>query len=155
MENVGVIGLGNMGTGMAKNLLKNGFKLVVYDIHDEAFAEMVELGAGIATSPHHVGEQSDVVLIMVGNDLFRDTAKHIIDRRFEGAGACIQTMYKDLGITLSMAMDSGVPMFTTSTAYQLFQAGISLRPQEDNWTIIKILEEIAGTEVKGAVPLEK
>jgi 3-hydroxyisobutyrate dehydrogenase-like beta-hydroxyacid dehydrogenase len=92
---------------------------------------------------------------MVGNDLFRDTAKHIMDRRFEGAGACIQTMYKDLGITLSMARDSGVPMFTTGTAYQLFQAGISLRPQEDNWTIIKILEEISGTEVKGTVPLEK
>jgi 3-hydroxyisobutyrate dehydrogenase-like beta-hydroxyacid dehydrogenase len=92
---------------------------------------------------------------MVGNDLFRDTAKHIMNRRFEGAGACIQTMYKDLGITLSMARDSGVPMFTTSAAYQLFQAGLSLRPQEDNWTIIKILEEIAGTEVKENVPLEK
>jgi hypothetical protein len=37
----------------------------------------------------------------------------------------------------------------------LFQAGLSLRPQEDNWTIIKILEEIAGTEVKESVPLEK
>ncbi len=116
MQTVGVIDLGNMGTGMAKNLLKNGFKLMVYDIRDEAFSEMVELGAGIATSPRHVGEQSQVVFIMVGNDLFRDTAKHIMDRRFEGAGACIQTMYKDLGITLSMARHSGVPMFTTSTA---------------------------------------
>ena len=69
-----------------------------------------------------------------------------------GLGNMGTGMAKNLGITLSMARDSGVPMFTTSTAYQLFQAGISLRPQEDNWTIIKILEEIAGTQVKGAVP---
>ncbi len=31
MERVGLIGLGNMGTGMAKNLVKNGFRLMVYD----------------------------------------------------------------------------------------------------------------------------
>jgi putative dehydrogenase len=302
MDRVGIIGLGNMGTGMAKNLLKKGFKLTVYDIRDEALREMTGLGAEIATSPRQVGEQSEVIFIMVlngaqvkevvlgkqgllegikpgatvifnstilrstmievatvleekgidvidcpvsggqpgaaagtltmmaagkkevfqhcqdvlqavgeniyhvgeeigmgqtvkgalsaltgscyggifealvlgtkagvkpeilynvistsmvGNALFRDTAKHIMERRFEGAGACIQTMYKDLGITLSMARDSGVPMFTASSAYQLFQAGIALRPQEDNWTIIKILEEIAGTEVKGTVALEK
>ena len=67
MQTVGLIGLGNMGTGMAKNLLKKGFKLMVYDIRDEALREMVDLGAGVATSPRYVGEQSDVVFIMVLN----------------------------------------------------------------------------------------
>ena len=33
-------------------------------------------------------------------------------------------------------------------AYELFQAGKSLNPEEDNWTIIKLLENIAGVEVK-------
>lgn len=295
MKRVGVIGLGNMGMGMAKNLAKKGFALSVYDTREEPRREMAGLGARVSASPREVGEQSEATLIMVlsgaqvrdvvlgkqgllegtkpgatvicaatiersimvevaaalesrgvdvidcpvsggqpgaangtltvmaaarsdvlqrcqdvlnavgtniyhvgeqigmgqtvksaltaltgscyggifealvlgtkagvkpeilynvistsmvGNALFRDTAKHIMNRHFEGAGACIQTMYKDLGITLTMARDSGVPMFTTSTAFQLFQAGMSLRPQEDNWTIIKILEEIAGTEVK-------
>jgi hypothetical protein len=31
----------------------------------------------------------------------------------------------------------------------MFQAGISKYPDGDNWSIIKILEDIAGTEVKG------
>ncbi len=57
-------------------------------------------------------------------------------------------MYKDLGITLSMAKECGVPMFTTSTAYQLFESGHSLNPEEDNWTIIKLLENITGVNVK-------
>ena len=53
---------------------------------------------------------------MAGSALFKDTAQHILAREFEGAGACIQTMYKDLGITMSMARDCGVPMFTTGSA---------------------------------------
>ena len=66
-----------------------------------------------------------------------------------------QTVYKDLGITLSVARDSGVPMFTTSRAYQLFQFGISLSSHEDNWTIIKILKEIADTEAEATVPSDQ
>ena len=50
MEGVGLIGLGNMGTGMAKTLVKKGFKLMVYDIRDEALKEMVGPGAGNAAS---------------------------------------------------------------------------------------------------------
>jgi hypothetical protein len=30
----------------------------------------------------------------------------------------------------------------------LFRAGLSLFPDEDNWSVIKLLEQIAGTEVK-------
>ena len=58
------------------------------------------------------------------------------------------TMYKDLGITMAMAKENGVAMFTASAAFELFQAGISLFPDEDNWSIVKLLEQIAGTEVK-------
>jgi hypothetical protein len=39
-------------------------------------------------------------------------------------------------------------MFTTSAAFELFQAGISLFPDEDNWSIVKLLEQIAGTTVE-------
>jgi len=49
---------------------------------------------------------------------------------------------------MDLARQNGVPMFTTAAAQQLFQSGISKFPEEDNWTITKVLEEIAGTEVK-------
>ena len=295
MERVGIIGLGNMGMGMAENLLKSGHVLTAYDIRDEPLQEIFRLGARTATSPGEVGQYANVVFVMVlngpqvkavvlgeqglietmnpgatiictatierstiiavaeavtakgihivdspvsggqpgaaagtltmmvaakkeifedckgvlgavgkniyyvgeeigmgqsvkaaltaltgssyggifealvlgaklgvdpevlyqvistsmvGSNLFRDTARHIMERHFKGAGAGIQTMYKDLGICLGMAKDCGVPMFTTSSAYELFQAGMSLNPDEDNWTVIKLLENIAGVDVK-------
>ena len=57
-------------------------------------------------------------------------------------------MYKDLGITMQLARENGVAMFTTAAAFELFQSGISLFPEEDNWSIVKLLEQIAGSVVK-------
>ena len=83
----------------------------------------------------------------VRSPLLEGCAKLIMDRDFKDTGSHIGTMYKDLGITMNMARENGVPMFTTSSAYELFQSGISLFPEEDNWSIVKLLEQIAGTQV--------
>ena len=84
----------------------------------------------------------------VSSPLFKNSAKLIIERKFKGTGSHIGTMYKDLGISMNMAKENGVAMFTTSAAYELFRAGKSLFPDEDNWSIVKLLEQIAGTKVK-------
>ncbi len=84
---------------------------------------------------------------VVGNFLFRDTTENILARNFKGQSN-IGTMHKDLGLAKSMANDCGVPLFAASAAFELFQAGKAVNPDEDNWTIIKILESIAGVEVK-------
>jgi len=36
---VGIIGLGDMGIGMAKNIIKNGFNLVGYDPAGRAYED--------------------------------------------------------------------------------------------------------------------
>lgn len=84
---------------------------------------------------------------VVGNFLFRDTTENILARNFKGQSN-IGTMHKDLGLAKNMANDCGVPLFAASAAFELFQAGKAVNPEEDNWTIIKILENIAGVEVK-------
>ena len=38
MKKIGFVGLGIMGKPMAKNLLKAGYELVVFDINQEAVA---------------------------------------------------------------------------------------------------------------------
>ena len=83
----------------------------------------------------------------VSSPLFRNCAKLILDREFVNTGSHIGTMHKDLGISMSMAKENGAAMFTTAAAHELFQSGISLFPSEDNWACIKLLEQIAGTEV--------
>ena len=45
MDKIGFIGLGRMGKGMAANLRKKGFELMVHDINAAAVAELVALGA--------------------------------------------------------------------------------------------------------------
>lgn len=83
----------------------------------------------------------------VRSPLLEGCAKLIMDREFKDTGSHIGTMYKDLGITMNMAKQNGVAMFTASSAHELFQAGISLFPDEDNWSIVKLLEQIADTKV--------
>jgi putative dehydrogenase len=83
----------------------------------------------------------------VGSPLFKNCAKLIMERKFKDTGSHIGTMYKDLGITMDFAKEQGAAMFTTSAAHELFQSGISMFPEEDNWAIVKLLEQIAGTEV--------
>jgi len=72
----------------------------------------------------------------------------IIDRKFSGTGSGIGTMYKDLTISLDMARELGVPMFTAATAMQLFQAGKTKHPDGDNWIVTRIIEDIVGSELK-------
>ena len=292
MEKIGIVGLGNMGMGIAKNIIKNRYDVIGYDLRDDCLKELVNIGGSAANTVSEVGEKSDVVFVMVMNGkqaevvvqelslnmkengtiiitatitpeeikniykitlkhniemidspvsgglqgahdgtltlmaaakqsvfddcekilksisknmihvgtnigdgqtvkaslqaligstftaifeslvlgskagidgqilydvfstsgvsspLFKNCAKLILDRKFENTGSHISTMYKDLGISMDMAKKNGVPMFTAGAAFELFQAGISMYPEGDNWSIVKLLEQMAGTKVQ-------
>ena len=60
MENVGFIGLGNMGGGMSLNIQKAGYPMVVYDLREEVTRPLLEGGARLANSPAEVSSLSDV-----------------------------------------------------------------------------------------------
>ncbi|RMF88609.1 MAG: NAD(P)-dependent oxidoreductase [Nitrospinota bacterium] len=62
---VGIIGVGNIGMGMAKNLLKAGFPLVACDVRQEPLRTLQDLGARIASSPREVAQASGTVLAVV------------------------------------------------------------------------------------------
>ena len=74
--------------------------------------------------------------------------ENIIDRKFEGTGSGIGTMHKDLTISLAMAEELGVPLFTASTAMQIFHQGKTKYPQGDNWVCTRVIEEIVGAELQ-------
>ncbi len=62
---VGFIGLGAMGGGMAANIVKAGFKVVVFDILPERVEALTTVGAEAATSPMAVSEAVDRSITMV------------------------------------------------------------------------------------------
>lgn len=62
MKKVGMIGAGNMGKGMIKNLIKGGYEVFVYDPSPAARERAKELGATILNSPKEVGEKVEILL---------------------------------------------------------------------------------------------
>jgi 2-hydroxy-3-oxopropionate reductase len=67
MKNIGFIGLGIMGCPMAKNLLKKGYSLTVYDIVPEKVDELVKAGAKAGSSNKDVAEKSEIIITMLPN----------------------------------------------------------------------------------------
>jgi 2-hydroxy-3-oxopropionate reductase len=63
----GFIGLGIMGKPMAKNLLKAGYQLVVFDANAAPMKELAAAGAETSASPKEVAEKCDIVVTMLPN----------------------------------------------------------------------------------------
>ena len=82
-----------------------------------------------------------------GSGVVNNALQKIIDREFEGTGSHINTMHKDLTISLNLAENLGVPMHTASAAMQIFHAGRTKYPNGDNWVCTRVIEEIIGAEL--------
>ena len=65
MGKVGFIGLGRMGRGMASNLCRKGFELLVYDINPEPMRALERVGARPANGVAGVTQGADVVFTML------------------------------------------------------------------------------------------
>ena len=68
MKTLGFIGAGGMGTGMAANLIKAGYRVVVNDLRREQAKTIEGLGAEFKDSPKAVAESCDLVLSMLPNN---------------------------------------------------------------------------------------
>ncbi len=64
-EKVGFVGLGIMGRPMARNLVRAGYDLVVYNRSRGKVEELVSEGAEAAESPRETAENSDIVFTML------------------------------------------------------------------------------------------
>ncbi len=64
---IGFIGLGIMGNPMAKNLIKAGHDLVVFDINTKPMEELAGMGAEKGTSAAQVASSVELVITMLPN----------------------------------------------------------------------------------------
>jgi putative dehydrogenase len=65
MTRVGVIGVGDMGSGLALNLIKNGFETTGYDLLEPRMKALVAMGGRAAANVAQVGQNADAVFVMV------------------------------------------------------------------------------------------
>ena len=62
MARIGFIGLGNVGSKLAGNLLRHGVDLTVRDLNDAQVAALVAQGASSAASPRELAAAVDIVI---------------------------------------------------------------------------------------------
>lgn len=112
--NIGFIGLGLMGTHMAANILKAGFRLTVYNRSVQKTEKLKESGAAVAGSPRKLADVSDVIITMV-------TASPDVEDVLFGRHGVVATEHK--GITV-IDMSTIGPTAAKSIEKKLSQGGI-------------------------------
>lgn len=82
MSTIAFLGLGQMGSPMASNLLRKGHSLRVFDLNQQAVNALVEKGAVAATTPANATLDAEFIITMLPNgDIVRDVL-------FGEAGVC-------------------------------------------------------------------
>lgn len=66
-EKIGFIGLGIMGSAMAKNIVKAGYELCVYNRTRDKTLPFAENGCGVSYTPKQLASWCDKLIIMVSD----------------------------------------------------------------------------------------
>lgn len=111
---VGFIGLGAMGMGMAKSLLRAGLTVQGYDINPAAVAQFVTAGGHGATSVVEAASEADVLVVVVLN------ADQVTDVLF-GKGAAAEALLKGSVVLVCSTVS---PTFARQTAETLAEQGL-------------------------------
>ena len=108
VPSAGIVGLGEIGGGLAGNLLKADVTLSVCDIRPEATGPYRD-AARVAASPRELAEQSDVVLVAVLDDAQVRSVLEGEDGVFAGAreGAIVVVMSTITTETVTAMRDAG------------------------------------------------
>ncbi|MBK9713737.1 MAG: NAD(P)-dependent oxidoreductase [Kouleothrix sp.] len=115
-ERVGFIGLGIMGRGMSRNLLKAGFPLTVWNRTASRADELVAEGAAAAASPAEVAARSDIIIICVSDT--PDVEQVVLGERGVIEGAAAGALVVDMS-TIS-------PQATQAIAAKLGERGVRM-----------------------------
>ena len=113
---IGFIGLGIMGKPMAKNLLKAGHTLEVYDIVEAQVKELVAAGAAAASSPKDVAARNDLIITMLPN------SPHV-KKAVLGEGGVIEGAKPG---SVLVDMSSIAPLASLEVAAELAKKGIEM-----------------------------
>ena len=65
MKKIGVIGLGDMGSGLARNLIKNGFKTYGFDLSSDRMQNFKTMGGIAAENVKNMAQNVNTVFLMV------------------------------------------------------------------------------------------
>lgn len=114
--NIGFVGVGTMGEPMARNLLRAGYPVTVFDLDAERLSALAEAGAGVASSPAGAASGADCVISMLPR------GEHVEAALFDESGIASELREGALYIDMSTIL----PSHTVRFARRLQTAGVAV-----------------------------
>lgn len=135
MQTIGFLGLGIMGNPMAKNLLKAGFKVTVWNRSSDKCAELAALGAGVAATPAEITSSCDITFAMLADPAAAHAVCFGADGALQGIGA--GRGYVDMS-TVDAATACEIAAAISAKGGKFLEAPVSgsKKPAEDGTLII-------------------
>ncbi len=135
--------VGGLGQGLAMKLVNN----MLIQVNRVAVAEALVLGVKAGLDPRTI---YDVVRVSTGTSYAFETGVPKILARDFSPGGTVDITYKDQELETAFAKQLGVPLLLANVTQQLYQmaraAGLN---KEDGLAVVKVLERLAGVQVKG------
>ncbi|MBW1596292.1 NAD(P)-dependent oxidoreductase [Streptomyces sp. JJ38] len=135
---VAVIGLGAMGSRLARNLCAGGYRVVVANRSPEPVRQLVAVGATAAASPADAAARADVVLVTVSDDAASE-AVWLDPRTGALAGAVAGTLAIDAS-TLSPGWVRRLAVAATRAGLRFLEAPmVGSRPQAEARALVHLV----------------
>ena len=116
MTTLAFLGLGQMGSPMASNLLRKGYALRVFDLNQQAVNDLVQQGATAAQTPADAARDAEIVITMLPNG---DTVRQVL----LGTDGVCETVSPD---ALVIDMSTIHPLQTDALISEMGAKGISM-----------------------------
>lgn len=115
-KRIGLVGLGLMGSGMARNLIAAGFPLVGHDIDGNKVEAIVKTGGKKVESPEQIPAQVDVIILSLPNS-------HVVNGVVNDSLRLFETGRKGLILIDTTTAD---PILSEELAERLREKGIEM-----------------------------
>ncbi len=113
---VGFIGIGHVGNPMCHNILKGGYSLIVCDVHPDAYADLVTLGAQVGANPAEIAAKADIILLSLYNS-------NVVEQVIFGENGIISVPVND---KIVIDTSTGLPEHSRKFAVRLAEKGGTL-----------------------------
>lgn len=135
MQRIGFIGLGIMGNAMARNLVKAGFDVTVWNRSQDKCAELASLGAAVAATPAEVTSSCQITFAMLSDPAAAHAVCFGPDGALAGIGA--GRGYVDMStVDAATAREIGAAVAEKGGSFLEAPVSGSKKPAEDGTLII-------------------
>lgn len=147
---VGFVGLGNMGSAIARNLIKAGHSLTVYNRTKSRAEDLQALGARVAETPGNAASEAEVVITMLADD-------HALEAVVLGPGNILESLPTSavhVGMsTISVALSRRLAILHNEKQQRYIAAPVFGRPDAASAGKLFVVVSGAADQIERSKPL--